>query len=128
MQNTSNYNVSDLDLHFYYDAEAKSSEGLVYNDDGKTPNAFKDGAYELLKMKSDASASGLDIEIKKEVGANFKSEFKNLDVIIHNISAKPKSLELNGKSQDFSWNENSKELNFRIELSKDITTITIKFN
>ena len=128
MQNTSNYNVSDLDLHFYYDAEAKSSEGLVYNDDGKTPNAFKDGAYELLKMKSDASASGLDIEIKKEIGANFKSEFKNLDVIIHNISAKPKSLELNGKSQDFSWNENSKELNFRIELSKEITTITIKFN
>ncbi len=82
----------------------------------------------LLKMKSNASESGLDIKIEKEIGANFKSEFKNLDVIIHNISAKPKSLELNGKSQDFSWNENSKELSFRIELSKDITTITIKFN
>ena len=128
MQNTTDYNVSDLDLHFYYDAEAKTSEAEVYNDDGKTPNAFKDGAYELLKMKSKTSASELDIEIKKELGANFRSEFKHLDIIIHNISAKPKELDFNGKSQKFSWKENAKELSFRIELVTENSTIHIKFD
>lgn len=128
MQNTSEYKVSNLDIQYYFDADVKSSEGLIYNDDGKTPNSFKNGAFELLKLKSETSKNSLSFNFEKEVGNNFKSEFKNLDVIVHNISAKPKAVNLNGKSQKFSWNEDSKELIFRIELEKELTTVNIKFN
>ncbi|MDZ7612631.1 MAG: glycoside hydrolase family 31 protein [Flavobacteriaceae bacterium] len=37
MQNTEAYTLNDLMVHFYFDAETKTSDAFVFNDDGKTP-------------------------------------------------------------------------------------------
>lgn len=88
IQNTSEYSLDTFDLHYYFDATIPSSFGKLYNDDGTTPNAFEKGEYELLTFNSHNANNVLKINFSNEVGKNFISKPKNINLIIHNIHAK----------------------------------------
>lgn len=129
MQSTKEYNGNTFELHYYYDPSVKESKGQLYNDDGLTAGAFEKGNYELLKFESDISQKGIEIEIEAEIGSRFQTELKKVDLIIHNIKSKPKSVKNKRKKINFTYNfelkavsipldwNTSKELQLNINLN-----------
>ena len=111
--NTSEYSLDNFDLHYYFDEKATASSGSVYNDDGVTPNAFEKGNFELLKFSSSHSKGILKINFKAEIGKNFASKGKLVNLILHTIQ--PKKVFLNGKESAFKTTTNQTEISISWE-------------
>jgi alpha-glucosidase (family GH31 glycosyl hydrolase) len=103
IQNSTKYTLDNFDLHFYYDAKTTKSMSKLYNDNGLTPNAFENGEYEILNFNSNNNSKTVVIKLKSEIGKNFLSSDKNLNVIIHNIKAK--TISVDGKPVVFKTNK-----------------------
>lgn len=105
MQSTKEFDGNTIELHYYYDASVKESEGQMYNDDGLTANAFESGDYELLKFESEVSKKEIEIEFEAEIGKNFQAKTKQMTLILHNIHSQPKSIKIKRKNIKFSYNK-----------------------
>jgi oligosaccharide 4-alpha-D-glucosyltransferase len=124
IKNTTQYNLKNFDLHFYFDEILKESKGKLYNDDGVTPNAFENGLFEILHFESELKNNSLTIEIKHELGKNYEFSSKEINLILHNISKKPKKV--NGYK--FTWNANNNTLVIPVLVNKVAEkSIKIKF-
>jgi alpha-glucosidase (family GH31 glycosyl hydrolase) len=99
IQNTSSYSLDNFNLHYYFDESVVHSTGMLYNDDGVTPNAFEKKQYEVVHFSSNTSAKSLIIKIATVSGRNYTSKNKNVSVFIHNISNKAKRIFVNGQEQ-----------------------------
>jgi len=124
IQNTEMYNLKSFDLHFYFDETVKESEGHLYNDDGETPNAFEKGRYEMLNFESEFKNNKLYFEIEQKLGSNFEFSSKEIKMIVHNVSSKPKKV----KGHNFEWNKENNTLTVLISLkNSDAKNLKIKF-
>jgi len=110
VQSTENYSTRNLKLHFYYDNSVAESTGKLYDDNGKTPDAFGKGQYELLHFKNQSKSKQIVISFASEKGNAYISETRNVSLLVHNIPAKPKKITINGKAAKFIWNKNSNVL------------------
>jgi hypothetical protein len=111
-------------LHFYFDETVKNSQDKLYFDDGKTPSAFEKGLFEMLHFKSELKKGCLTVEIEQEIGENYQFSSKEIKLIVHNISKKPKKV----KGYKFTWNEEKGTLEIIISIQKvSEKTIKIKF-
>ena len=119
IQNTSKYTLENFDLHFYFDPKTTVSISKLYNDDGQTPNAFENGAFEIIEYKASVTKKFIGIKINTEVGKNYQSTTKKITFIIHNLTLAPKKIQLDGKTIDFKFNK--KQLQFDINLINSIT-------
>ena len=128
VQSTEDYSLSNLDLHYYHDTSISQSKGQVYNDDGITPNAFEKGKYELLHFKSEACKKSLEIAFKAEIGNQYTSQEKQINLIIHNIGKTPRYIKVNGKRKMFDLKNQGKNIVIPItwNTSKEIK-VKIKF-
>ncbi len=127
MQNTTTYSLNDFELHYYYDSSVKNSKGELYNDDGVTPEAFEKGMFELIRFNANHKKSKLVININTHTGKKFTSSEKTINWVIHNIQSKPKKVRMQGKRLDFVWDENTKTLRFKGDMTTELNqTITIK--
>ncbi len=122
IQTTESYNIDNLKLHYYFDTNRKNSYGELYNDDGATPNAFEKGKFEILNFKSIHTGKYLVIELDSEIGENFNAHNKEISLIIHNISGKPKKI----KNYKFEWNSDRNTLKIPIKYLNKKQTIKIK--
>ena len=113
IQNTSQYQLNSFDLHFYFDEKVSNSDDTLYNDDGVTPNAFEKGKYEILTFKSDYKNNFLYLEIESEIGRDFQFSGKEINLILHNISKKPKKI----KGYHFIWDGKTKVLKIKVKLT-----------
>ncbi len=95
IQNTTQYSLKNIDLHYYFDESVTQSSGQLYHDNGETPNAFENGAYELLQFNSTISGKTVTLQFTSLVGKNFTSETKNINLNLHHLQ--PKRILLNGK-------------------------------
>lgn len=126
IQNTTKYSLKLFNLNFYFDESVKKSKGMLYNDDGKAPQTFEKGDYEILNFESTYKKNRLTIEIDPEAGRNYKTSTKSINLIIHNFFKKPKRV----KGYQYHWdsekhilkivipNINTKEKQVTIKLSK----------
>ena len=114
IQNTTQYNLNSFDLHFYFDETVKESEDMLYNDNGETPNAFEKGLYEILNFESEYKNNRLCIEIEIELGENYQFSSKEINLLVHNISKKPKKV----AGANFTWNEMDNTLKIKVLLKK----------
>ena len=96
MQNTSEYDANTLELHYYFDDSVSESKSSFYNDDGKTRNALEKDEFHLFS--SQLKGKNLTINFEAETYSKLLSNHKKVELIIHNISSKPKKVVLN-KSQ-----------------------------
>ncbi|AUC83574.1 TIM-barrel domain-containing protein [Lacinutrix sp. Bg11-31] len=114
MQSTAEYNGNTFDLHYYFDEAVTESERTLYNDDGTTRNAFEKGEYEILEFESETNTKSLELEFEAEIGANYATSTKSIDVIIHNFPKDPKRIKFNRKKIDFNYNSTTKILTFQV--------------
>jgi oligosaccharide 4-alpha-D-glucosyltransferase len=117
IQNTALYTLSQFDLHFYFDPKTAKSEGQLYNDDGNTPEAFENGAYEILHFTSMVSGKELSIQLQTETGKSFTSANKQVNLILHNIASKNIKVSVNGKNTAFKKSGNT--LSIPVALGKN---------
>ena len=114
MQTTAEYDSNNFSLHYYYDTSVKESSGEMYNDDGETTNAFEKGEYELLEFEAENKKRWLEIEFEAEIGKNYSSKNKTIDLVIHNIQKQPKRIKVDGKKISIVWNLQSKMLSIYV--------------
>jgi len=114
VQSTENYSTKNLKLHFYYDNSVAESTGKLYDDNGKTPDAFGKGQYELLHFKNQSKSKQIVISFASEKGNAYISATRNVSLLVHNIPAKPKKITINGKAAKFNWNKNSNVLEISV--------------
>lgn len=122
--NTEVYNFNKLELHYYHDNSIKKATSSLYNDDGKTVEAFKKGKYEILNFASKNKKNRLLFSFKSDFGKNYQSKTKKITFIIHHFTKKPKFIKINSKKIPFSWNKNKKTvhilLNYKNQLNINI--------
>ncbi|MDN3678106.1 glycoside hydrolase family 31 protein [Flavobacterium paronense] len=99
IQNTSQYSLANLNLHYYFDESVKNSSGKLYNDNGATSNAFEKGQYEILNFTSTTDGKILTIKLISTNGKNYNPTNKDVSVLIHNIKNKAKRIFVNGQEQ-----------------------------
>jgi len=105
MQSTVNYDANNFKLHYYHDSSIYKSNGQLYDDDGKTTNAFEKGEYEILSFNSRYKKRLLAFEFNAKKGVNHTLKNKTIDFIIHNIQKKPKRIKIGSKRKVVRWNE-----------------------
>ena len=116
IQNTSSYSLDNFNLHYYFDESVAHSNGMLYNDDGVTPNAFEKEQYEAVHFSSNTSAKSLIIKIATVSGRNYTSKNKNVSVFIHNISNKAKRIFVNGQEQVYKRFSEPLQVNVNAEI------------
>ncbi|WP_026708241.1 glycoside hydrolase family 31 protein [Flavobacterium frigidarium] len=119
VQTTRDYTTSKLTLHYYKDNDLKVSTGKMYNDDGKTPEAFEKGNFEILHFTGTNKNSKLTIDLKSQIGANYESIDRDIVLVIHNSAKKPKKIKQNNKVIDFTWTAASNQLNIPVKWTKE---------
>ncbi|HEY0045889.1 MAG TPA: TIM-barrel domain-containing protein [Flavobacterium sp.] len=125
VQTTKDYNLKNLDLHYYFDSDAKSSKARVYNDDGITAEAFEKGRYEILNFTSKVEGDQLLLHLDLDKG-NINSTDKKLNIIIHNLDKKPRKLRVDGKKVKSNWDKKQRIFKFNATCkSEDPKEITI---
>ncbi len=136
MQSTKDYDGNTFELHYYYDASVLESEGQLYNDDGLTAKAYEKGHYELMTFSSKVTAREIEIEIARlsdgqeaEIGSDFQSQTKSVELVLHNISLKPKSVKIRRKKLNYIYNKDQKIVIIPLEwnTSKELK-LNIKLN
>ena len=128
MQTTANYDASTLDVHFYYDEQAKKSNSVLYHDDGKTPDAFEKGMFEKVKMESILDMDSVTIKIEKEVGEKATSAINLIDLHIENLKREVGFVWVNGIKYTGKNYMHLGKLNIPVRFDQPETIIKIEFN
>ncbi|SNR15825.1 glycoside hydrolase family 31 protein [Tenacibaculum jejuense] len=110
VQTTKEYSLHAFDLHYYHHATVTKSSRELYNDDGVTANAFEKKQYEILKFSSKTKQKSISIQLKAQIGENFKKSKKEINLIVHNIKSKPKKVKTNNKKVEFTWDSTKNQL------------------
>ena len=127
MQTTANYDASTLDVHFYYDPQAKETTGFLYLDDGVTPEAYEKGIFEIVKFESKLEPGAINIKIDKEEGENSVSELELLRIHIENLNKPVKFVWLNGIKYTGKNYMHQGKLDIPVRFYQEQTTIKIEF-
>lgn len=128
MQTTANYNASQLDVHYYFDPQAKESSGLLYLDDGVSPWAYEKGIYEIVKFKASLESGAINIKIDKEEGEHSTSEIEVLRIHIENLKNPVKFVWLNGIKYTGKNYMHEGKLDIPVRFYQEQTTIKIEFD
>lgn len=110
MQSTKEYDANFIQLHYYHHNSIEDSEREFYFDDGQTINAIEKQQYEILEFEAERKGAWLEIEFEAEIGSNYKSETKNIELVIHNIEKMPRRIKIGKEKVNGTWDSNTKTL------------------
>ena len=83
VQNTEAYTGEVLELHYYVPEKDQESATQVYWDDGKTPEAYKKGTFELLNFQFRRKGSTVEVRLSKEIGKKLESMDRKIKIYVH---------------------------------------------
>ena len=90
------YNTDRLTLHYYPGEENTLYNGIIYDDDGFTQDAWKSKNAEIIRLKANEGKTTL-LSISSDNGSFIgKPLIREITWIIHNITKKPEKITLNG--------------------------------
>lgn len=107
---TDAYSSQSLELHYYHDDAVKESSGKLYDDDGKTPNAYEKGDYQILHFNSRYQQTALSLTLHAEVGSKQHAMTRKIALSVHDFTARPKQVLVNRHRVAFSWDAKEKVL------------------
>jgi alpha-glucosidase (family GH31 glycosyl hydrolase) len=120
MQTTAEYDASDLVLHYFNDSDIIESEREYYNDDGKTPDAFNKGMYEMLEFEAELEKDILEIDFEAEFGENWTPSNKKIELIVHNIDWEIKWIKVGRKKVEFDIKDGTLKLPLEWNTKKEL--------
>ena len=99
VNNTDDYDNGNLHLHYYADDTVTRSEGVMFEDDGKSRSSLDSGAFELLHFDARRDAAGLEITLTREGGDyGGRPASRQMTVVIHNWTEAVASVMFNGET------------------------------
>ncbi len=127
---TKDYTSEVLHVHFYFDKSVKQSIYRMYEDDGITKDAYKNGFFQLLNFRANVSEKEIAISLSK-TGKPYKGmpEKHSMNFKIHRINAMPKEVWLGTKklpvvsaqekwentTEGIRWNATQKMLDIKFD-------------
>ena len=92
------YTSEKLIVHYYHDNSVKQASGMIYEDDGETKDAFNKQQYEIINFDAKQNKNELEIWIDSN-GFEYegKPQHRDIELLIHHFTAKPKLVEANGQ-------------------------------
>jgi oligosaccharide 4-alpha-D-glucosyltransferase len=127
--NTEKYSLESFELHYYLDPLVANSTYRMYNDDGKTPDAFEKSKYEMFSFGASNRKSALRFDFAKQSPYEpYKNSTHNVEIIVHNLKSKPKEIKVNGirvNEEDFKWDIAGKRLKIMVSVSEKNTILEI---
>lgn len=127
---TSKYSSEKLQLHYYFHKSVLESEGMLYEDDGETANAFEKKAYEIVRFESEyEQRQGLRIIVGPQ-GYSYKEKPANrsINLIIHGLNKAPKFAEVDGEPvlSISKWNAINNTLSIPFRVSETPVIVVVK--
>lgn len=91
IQNTEEYSSENLILHYYFDETVKQSGFTMYEDDGKTKDAYEKGLFELLGFKANSLDDLLIFSFIREKHTDYSGmpKTRTIELVIHNVKNLP---------------------------------------
>lgn len=83
IRNTSEYDGTNLILHYFPLKKNNSGEFSIYNDDGLTANSYKKGKYEMINISISQKGKKLYFDISEKTGKNWKQKARNIKIVVH---------------------------------------------
>ena len=120
ISNTSEYDNSTLELHYYFDTSSPETVRTFYTDNGKDVNSIKNGDYEMMNFIAEYKGSNLKLNLKQIYALRYNDKTnlfpkdKAVDLRVHNIQNAPKSVKVDGKKVNVKWNSETKTLHIPI--------------
>ena len=105
VQSTRDYSTRGIDLHYYHDASVAQGEGSMYDDDGETADAYARGRYEIVRFASRFAGGRLEIGLRTETGKAQAPAERGFALKVHNVTARPRAVTVDGKAVRFGWND-----------------------
>lgn len=115
LQNTAQYDVRHLQLHYFYHAEAGSSHAMLYDDDGLTANADQLGAAASYGFSARAQAQGFSLQLSCQAGRQYRQQDKQWQLQVHGLASAPTSVKLNQRELPFEWDAEKKVLILQLD-------------
>jgi oligosaccharide 4-alpha-D-glucosyltransferase len=100
MRNTTQYDSGKLQLHYYADSSVKSASGVMYDDDGKNPNALRDKQFERLDFSAKQRGKSLGITLQRQGDFAGKPKTRTIELVVHNWPSPAEQVSVDGKSID----------------------------
>ena len=97
VQTTRDYSTEKLELHYYADSTVTHSAGSMYEDDGHSPEAIEQSAFEELHFDATHTDDALRIDLRRS-GGNYpgRPERRVMDIVIHNWTEPVESIRFDG--------------------------------
>ena len=105
MANTAGYDSGKLQLHYYADSTVKAAHGVMYDDDGKDPNALPSGRYEKLDFSAKKSGKRLQIGLSRNGDFPGEPATRAVELIVHNWPADAGAVRIDGKPATARFDE-----------------------
>ena len=135
VQTTRDYSTDRLDVHYYAHPSVKQSEGVMYDDDGKTPDTLSTNQYQTIQFN--ASHERGDLLLGFNVSGDFQGapESRTVTNIVHNWQRKPSSVSVNdvklnvvsdeqelaSRQNGAFWDKKRKSLKIKFTLDEKVT-------
>jgi oligosaccharide 4-alpha-D-glucosyltransferase len=129
IKSTNNYDSSQLTLHYYADKSVKSSEGKMYEDDGKNSQSLSQNKHEILHFTAkhnEQSSREDNITITfHQTGEGYSRmpEKREISLVIHHWLKIPKNITIAGKDMEIGPNTEKSNVYW----DKTENTLTVKF-
>jgi alpha-glucosidase (family GH31 glycosyl hydrolase) len=127
IQSTDEYKTENVTLHFYDHPSVSKSEGMWYEDDGLTADAYEKGMYNLLKIENNRSKKSSEITFNLEKGNEQIQLINSFQFEIHFVENPPKKVKVNGKRTLIELNVNKKYFSLPLSLQGNTTNVKIKW-
>jgi oligosaccharide 4-alpha-D-glucosyltransferase len=115
VQSTDDYTAQAFELHYYHDASVTQSVGELYDDDGKTPDAFEKGDYQLLHFASDYAGKTLTLRLHAEIGSLQQALPRRIALTIHGVTRRPQRVSIAGHAVTYRWDVKRKLLQVPVQ-------------
>lgn len=129
LNNLDNYSTEQLSIHYYADKTVSNASSQIFNDDGETTNTIQNKQYETITLTAEHSEL-LTLNLTSIGSFAGKPQQRSIDWVIHGLSSRPKSIEVDGRKIDLNnpiveWNEALDQLRVKV-LSKGESRIEIR--
>jgi oligosaccharide 4-alpha-D-glucosyltransferase len=128
IQNTESLRSDAIIVHYYFDETVCCSAFDLYEDDGKTPDAYSKGKYKILHLSQQTKHNKLSLIFTSEIGAHTLFEEKNVTIIVHGVKKAPKKCTMkNAQIIDKTYYSSSQTMEITIKTTKVVEKIQMKW-
>jgi alpha-glucosidase (family GH31 glycosyl hydrolase) len=127
IQSTEEYKPQNVSLHFYDHPSVSNSEGMWYEDDGLTADAYEKGLFNLLKLENKRSKRFSEITFNLEKGNEQMQLISSFKFEVHFSENPPKKVKINGEKTKVEVNVNKNYFSVPLSIQGNTTNVKIKW-